>query len=81
MRNLYKFRQAECPVCGHIFMWQEYSHVGTSYCSYRRKGYKEELMSTCCPKCNLKMIVPNDSLKGIDIRDENAEVADLIRGL
>ena len=82
MKILYKFRQVKCPLCGHIFMWQkEPVFVGNSYCMYKRKGLNEELENAICPKCNLEMVVPNDSLKGIDINSEDIEVAYTSRGL
>lgn len=48
---------------------------------YKRKGLNEELENAVCPKCNLEMVVSNDSLKGIDIKSENIEVAYTVRGL
>ena len=48
---------------------------------YKRKGLSEELENAICPKCNLEMVVPNDSLKGIDINSEDIEVAYTPRGL
>lgn len=79
---MYKFRQVECPLCGHIFMWQkEPVFVGNSYCTYKRKGIDEELENAICPKCRLEMVVIDNILKGIDINSENIEVAYTSRGL
>lgn len=75
-----KYRQVKCPNCKHIFMWL-YGPTEASYCLYRRKGVKEELLSTICPKCNLKMVVPDDALGGINIADEAIELFATVRGL
>ena len=76
------YRHVECPLCGHIFMWKkEPVFRGNSYRMYKRKGFDEELENAICPKCCLEMVVPNDSLKGIDIKSENIEIAYTSRGL
>lgn len=77
---MYKYRQVQCPKCDHIFMWLE-GPTGTSYCLYRRKGENEELHNTTCPKCNLEMVVPSNSIKGIDINDSSVELFTTIRGI
>ena len=76
-----KYRQIECPLCGHIFMWIEYADLPPSYNVYRRKGVDEELGSTHCPMCNCEMIVPNDSERGISVEDENVELRGTVRGI
>lgn len=78
---MYKYRQIECPLCGHIFMWIEYADLPPNYNVYRRKGVDEELGSTHCPKCNCGMIVSNDSKRGISVEDEVVELRGTVRGI
>lgn len=78
---MYKYRQIECPLCGHIFMWIEYADLPPNYNVYRRKGVDEELGSTHCPKCNCEMIVSNDSKRGISVEDEVVELRGTVRGI
>lgn len=77
---MYKYRQVQCPKCKHIFMWLE-GPTGSSYCIYRRKNRDEEIFSTTCPKCNLKMVVPSDTVEGIDINDEAIILSSTLRGI
>lgn len=78
---MYKYRQVECPLCGHIFMWIEYADLPPSYNVYRRKGIDEELGSTHCPKCNCEMIVPSELSTGISVENESVELRGTIRGI
>ena len=78
---MYKCRQVQCPVCGHVFMWIEYADLPPSYNVYKRNGIDEELGSTHCPKCNCKMIVPDDSKIGISVKDETVELKGTVRGI
>ena len=77
---MYNYRQVECPQCNHNFMWIEDMHFSPPYSIYRRKGQDEMLLSTRCPKCNCKMIIPIDSLKGMCIDDENIEEIGYVEG-
>ena len=78
---MYHFLEIICPNCKHKFMWLENTYKGTSYAVYRRKGHKEMLESTSCPKCNIEMVVLKDSCSGIDIRDDSIEIASILRGI
>lgn len=77
---MYKYRQVRCPKCRHVFVWLN-EPTGTSYRTYRRKGFDEELYSTTCPKCNLEIAVPLDTLDGIDIDDTAIEIFATYRGI
>ena len=74
-----RFFELICPNCRHQFVWLEHSHY--SGYIYRRKGHNEELESTICPKCNIKIAVLKDSSSGLDITDESIEIADIMRGI
>jgi len=78
---MYKWRQVKCPLCDHIFTWQEESYTGSSCDIFKRKGIDEKLESACCPKCNFEMVVVNDLLEGIDILDKEIERRPAIRGI
>ena len=78
---MYKYRQVQCPLCNHIFMWIEHADLPTSYNVYGRKGMDEGLGSTHCPKCNCEMIVPSDVTIGVSIEDENVELIGTVRGI
>ena len=74
-----RFFEIICPNCRHQFVWLEQSY-GNGYI-YKRKGHDEELDSTVCPKCNIRMVVLKDSFTGLDITDESIDIVDGIRGI
>ena len=76
-----RYRQVQCPLCDHIFLWQRASYTGPGCDIYRRTGRNEELESTYCPKCGFEMVVAEDLLEGIDIQDEKLERISAIRGI
>lgn len=79
---MYKCRQVRCPLCTHVFMWLENADsLNKSYVIYRIKGTQEDLMSAICPKCNCEMVVPNNLLTGIDIKNEIVEKVATCRGI
>lgn len=76
------FYELKCPCCGHRFVWYEGTDKNSSgTLLYRRKGFKEELLSTPCPKCSVELAVLTDSHTGIPIQDDSIEVAAHIRGI
>lgn len=77
---MYKYRQVQCPKCKHKFLWLE-GPTGNSYCLYRRIGKNEKLHNTTCPKCSLELVVPSDSIEGIDIKDKSVELYATVRGI
>lgn len=77
---MYRFYEIKCPKCGHQFTWLEDSKDSDGN-FYRRKGRKELLESTNCPKCNAKMVVLKESHSGIDIMNESIEIVPGFRGL
>ena len=80
VRIVYNWRHIKCPQCNHVFVWIEDGCCARPYYIYRRKGQSEMLLSTRCPKCNCRMVVPSDSPTGICVDDENIEEIGCVEG-
>lgn len=78
---MYSFYELRCPACKNRFVYMKGTYKGPIYKVYKRKGHKEALESTNCPKCNIEVAIIEDSLAAIDIRDESIELAGIERGI
>ena len=78
---MYKFIELRCQNCKHQFMYLENTYKGTRCTLYRRKGHKELLESTICPKCNTEIAILKSKHTGIDITNSSIETAGTIHGI
>lgn len=78
---MYKFIELQCPYCDHRFVWEEHTRSGSRCKIYSRKGHKEHLISTVCPKCGLEMVVLKELHTGLAIDDESLEVVGISIGI
>lgn len=79
---MYEYREVKCPWCGHIFMWEKHgTHaMESSFYVYLLKSTHEAVGEAVCPSCEIKMLVLEHVLEGIDPDDERFE-KETIRGL
>lgn len=68
----YKFREVKCPWCEHVFMWGNLSE-GLTLHDYKLKETGEILEEARCPKCNIKMVILEHILEGVDPQDKRIE--------
>lgn len=75
---VYRYREAKCPWCEHVFMWNKDGREGLIIHEYQLKETGEFVEKAKCPKCD--MIVLEHILEGIDMQDNRIKVIG-VRGI